>query len=85
MSEETVPTIPTVPTAPSIPTPPPAEVPAWKLAVMDAITSDAYAATKTALGRAMSGVATEAPMSPLLVQLSSVLSVMYNLETEANR
>lgn len=82
MSEETV---PTVPTAPAMPTPPSAEVPAWKQAVMDAITSDAYAATKTALGRAMSGVATEAPMSPLLVHLSSALSVMYNLEAEASR
>jgi hypothetical protein len=68
-----------------IPQPAPTPVPAWKQAVLDAIGSDAYAATKTALGRAMSGVATEAPMSPLLVQLSSVLSVMYNLETEANR
>lgn len=82
MSDETV---PTVPTAPTIPTPPAVEVPAWKQAVLDAITSAEYATTKTALGQAMAGVAAEAPMSPLLVQLSSLLSVMYNLETEANR
>lgn len=68
-----------------IPQPAPVPVPAWKQAVLDAITSAEYAATKTAIGQAMAGVAADAPMSPLLVQLSSLLSVMYNLETEANR
>lgn len=70
---------------PPIPQPPPAVVPAWKQAVLDLIASEEYLATKAGAAAAIASIAAESPMNALLVQLSSLLNVMHNLETEASR